>query len=332
MQTSRFSNARVLLAEPKVGLRTQMVAALEQAGFGHIVQTGNLAGVHKGLNEGGVDLLIADTVMPEGDLCDLITDVRHSKIGDNPFLVIIALISDSVSEIIRRAVDAGADDILLKPIEPMQVIERVNTLVRGRKRFVVTTDYIGPDRRTRSRAEGEPIPQVKVPNPLEMIGVAGMKRSAMAPLIKQAFSSINREKVERHVFQLDWLSARITPHIEGAALLPADFFRDCLYRLRDVSADLSARIRETELNHIASLCITLERVSRECALEPNSKDLGRWNLLVRLLDSLPRACDPSRGGIAPKAQQQNTSSGVSTLLDKQTTNTFGPGGRITRSA
>lgn len=333
MHTSRFENARVVLAEPNLELRHRIVDTLIENGFCDIVQTGNMAGVRDALLAGGVDLLIADSVMPEGDLCDLIWQLRHAKIGDNPFTVVIALITDRTADLVRKAVNAGADDVLLKPFDPSQLFGRITALARARKRFVVTSDYIGPDRRTRARAgtDSQPVPLIRVPNPIEMRTTGGMDRKEMQRVIDQAYATINVEKIERHVHQLDWLAIRLAPHVGGHESLPEETFHAYLARLSEVSSDLTQRIRTTELRHLSALCMTLERVSRECAAHPDDKDKGRWNLLMRLLDSLPRACDPARGGIAPSAREQAEATGVSPLLDKKTGTGFGPGGRILRS-
>lgn len=333
MHTSRFENARVVLAEPNLGLRHRIAENLIENGFADIVRTGNMAGVRDALMEGNVDLLIADSVMPEGDLCDVIWQLRHAKIGNNPFAVVIALITDRTAEVVRKAVNAGADDVLLKPFDPAQLFDRIAALARGRKRFVVTSDYIGPDRRTRARAiaESELVPLIKVPNPIEMRTTGGMDRAEMQRVINQAYATINLEKINRHVHQLDWLAVRLQPHIAAKECLPAETFGAYLARLAEVSADLSQRIRATDLRHLSALCMTLQRVSRECAAEPDGKDKGRWNLLLRLLDSLPRACDPARGGIAPNARDEAAATGVSPLLDKKAGTGLGPGGRILRT-
>lgn len=331
MYTSRYENARVLVAEPNVELREGLVGALKSAGFGDIVQTGNMAGVRDALLAGGIDLVIADTVMPEGDLTELVWQTRHRQLGENPFVLVVALVGERTTAVVGKAVNSGVDDVLLKPIDPQQVLDRIDLLVRGRKRFVVTADYIGPDRRTRARSEGQTVPLVRVPNPLEMRTTGNMRRTEMQRVIDQAYDHINTAKVERQVHQLDWLALRLEPHVNGVDLLPAETFRAYLTRLREVSADLADRIRATEFSHVSALCMTLKRVSRECAADPTSDDKGRWNLLLRLLDSLPRACDPARGGIAARAQAEETSTGVSPLLDKQDNREFGPGGRILRS-
>lgn len=331
MNTSRFEKARVLVAEPNTALRDALVSMLEAEGFGTILQTGNMAGVREALKTGGIDVVIADTVMPEGDLSDMVWQLRHNRIGDNPFTLVIALITERTPAVVGKAVNAGVDDVLLKPIEPAQVVERVIGLIRGRKRFVVTADYIGPDRRTRARADGEEVKLIRVPNPLEMRTSGNMARAEMQRVIDQAYANINIQKVERQVHQLNWLSLRLTPHIEGVEILDTRTYRAHLKRLRDVASDLAMRIRTTDLSHLSALCMTLERVSRECAQDPDSDDKGRWNLLIRLLDSLPRACDPARGGVAPRVQQETAATGVSPLLDKQSTTGFGPGGRQIRT-
>ena len=41
---------------------------------------------------------------------------------------------------------ADSDDLLLMPVAPAQVMTRIDNLMQGRKPFIVTHDYIGPDR------------------------------------------------------------------------------------------------------------------------------------------------------------------------------------------
>lgn len=328
---SQLQKARVLLAEPNVALRSQLVTQLNAKGFTDIVQTGNMAGVLQGLAEGDFDVLIADTIMPEGDLCEIIWKLRHGVVGDNPFMIVITLIRDKTSEVVGRAVNAGADDVLLKPIDPEKVYERLSGMIRGRKRFVITTDYIGPDRRTRARAEGEEIPLIRVPNPLEMRTTGGMRRAEMRRVVEQAGLRINEEKVDRHVRQLAWLANHLSPHRSGENVLPEEALRTYVNRLNVVAIDLTQRIRTTRMAHVTSLCLTLERVARECAADPHGMETPHWNLLLRLLDALPRACDPARGGIAPRGRENETAVGISPLLDpKAASMAFGPGGRFTQ--
>ena len=93
------------------------------------------------------DLVITDTKMPGGEIFELISRMRCGEVGDNPFAPVIMLTWDANADVIRNAAACGVDDILAAPISPAELFGRIKTLVSKRKPFVVTSDYIGPDRR-----------------------------------------------------------------------------------------------------------------------------------------------------------------------------------------
>src|SRR5262249_41876632 len=78
------------------------------------------------------DALIVDAAMPEEDGYQLMRQIRLRE-GDirrrTPALALTALVSDGDRE---RALDAGFDLHLAKPIEPTQLVRAVAALVRGR--------------------------------------------------------------------------------------------------------------------------------------------------------------------------------------------------------
>ena len=102
------------------------------------------------VDNNAIDLIIAANEFPDGSFSDLTHRIRHHEIGDDPYLVVITLMTNPNSESIREVIGSGTDDLLTKPISPAQLIERVENLTRERKRFVVTTDYVGPHRRQKS--------------------------------------------------------------------------------------------------------------------------------------------------------------------------------------
>ena len=120
------------------------------------------------VDNNAVDLIVAENELQDGKISDLTRRIRHHEAGDNPFLVVITLMEELTSEAINNVIDSGTDDLLTKPISPALLIERVESLTRERKRFVVTTDYVGPTRRRKSRPGSQEIPEFKVPNSLQL--------------------------------------------------------------------------------------------------------------------------------------------------------------------
>src|SRR3546814_1821103 len=62
--------------------------------------------------------------------------------------------------------------LLVKPLSTRIILDRIETVALHRKPFVVTSDYIGPDRRKAVARRDSNVPLIEVPNPLreKMLG------------------------------------------------------------------------------------------------------------------------------------------------------------------
>ena len=293
MHISQFDNIRVVLAEPNRELRKTLKTSLHDHGFRSVLDTGNLSQVANAVEEGNVDLLIADTSLPEGDFNEYVTELRHGKHGENPFLVVITLVSEPTRLAVHRAIDSGTDHVLAKPFNPDDLINQVLELTHQRKRFVVTTDYIGPDRRSRPRG-GMQVPQIDVPNALRQRMTGQMSDGILRRAIDAAKAKINEQKVVRHAYQIGWLLDRILPGLEarGRGETVDGEVDEHLDRLIRVSKDISARIRPTRYAHVAEMCMTLANmVEKGRVVGFNDHDLQLMNKIVELIEA---AFDPER--------------------------------------
>lgn len=117
---------KVLLIEDEEKIRRFVRLALEREGF-EVHEAGT---VERGLIEAGTrrpDLVVLDLGLPDGDGLDLIRDLRAWS--DVPVLVLSARTAelDKVS-----ALDAGADDYLVKPFSAVELVARVRAHLRRR--------------------------------------------------------------------------------------------------------------------------------------------------------------------------------------------------------
>ena len=291
MSHARFSNIRVLLAEPDTTLRAEFKARLAMDGFTNIVDTGNLGRVYQALEQGEVDLLIGDTSMPEGDLSDTIAEMRNEKLGPNPFVVTVTLVSNPTAKVIRKVIDSGTDDILIKPFAADDLITHVENLTLGRKKFVVTTDYTGPDRRNANRPGTVRIEQNEVPNPLRIRMTGQMNEATYNRTLKTAIETINVQKVERHAFQIEWLLDWVADvqkkgGAEGAEEVEA--LHKNFDRLNAVATDLCQRVARSPYAHMTEMCMTLRNMTNEVDKENLTNDDAR--LLSKLAENIGNAC------------------------------------------
>ncbi|MCW5723714.1 MAG: response regulator [Maricaulaceae bacterium] len=163
-----YRRASVLLFDPvHVNLRTTRYA-LHEIGFRQIECVGSLKDFERYLSENSPDLVVAESAWPGVDVLPLVREIRHGEIGENPFMVVLLTSWVRDGGHVRRAIESGADDVIARPFSTTFVEERVRTLVRGRKAFVVTSDYIGPDRRKDASRKSD-APVVNVPNTLKAV-------------------------------------------------------------------------------------------------------------------------------------------------------------------
>jgi two-component system KDP operon response regulator KdpE len=124
MAVSPSVPSRLLLVEDDAAIRRFVRMALEAEGH-QVFETETL---RRGLIEAGTrkpDLVILDLGLPDGDGIDLVQDVRHWSML--PIIVLSARI-DEQDKI--EALDAGADDYLVKPFGVDELLARVRAALR----------------------------------------------------------------------------------------------------------------------------------------------------------------------------------------------------------
>jgi len=308
MTMSHFDNIRVLLAESNSEMRANLNQGLLDCGFKKVKSTGNMSQVASAVEAGVVDLLIADTSLPEGDFNQYVRELRHGEHGENPFLVVMTLVGNPSRDAVHAAINSGTDHVLAKPFDAIALIDKVTELTHSRKRFVVTTDYIGPDRRSTHRAGTMQVAQIDVPNPLHqrMSGSASASKSKRT--IEAAKLIINEHKVQRHAYQIGWLLDHVLPEI---AALKADALPnnpENLKRLCEVSRDLCRRIKGTRFAHVTEMSMTLchmaERALKEGLCDEDMRLMGR------MADIIERAFDPGREEAAAEYNRKARGRGI----------------------
>ena len=268
----RFDNVNLVLADSNWQVREGLKSRLFGEGFRNVRVATRCERLRTAVATIGPDLVIADTDLPDGDVCDLFYAIRHHEVGDNPFLPVIATASTTELPLVRRVVDSGADDLLLKPISTEFLFARIENLIHARKPFVVTTDYIGPDRRMTPRpAAGTPL--FDVPNSLKAMATGETDRARLQQGILAAAAVINEEKMGRHAVQITYLVERILAvyHNGGFTGVVADHLDRLLY----VAEDISRRMVGTRFAHVSDLCQSLRQITRSliaAGREPSPKD------------------------------------------------------------
>jgi two-component system KDP operon response regulator KdpE len=124
------STQKVLVVEDETEIRRFVRLSLESEGF----EVAEADGMKRGLIEAGTrrpDLVVLDLGLPDGDGVDLIRDLRSWS--DVPVVVLSARTTEDDK---IGALDAGADDYLVKPFSAGELLARVRAHLRRRAQGV----------------------------------------------------------------------------------------------------------------------------------------------------------------------------------------------------
>jgi hypothetical protein len=263
-----FENVRVALALPSKEMISQVGQSLRANGLRRCFAVFGIEALRAHLAGGDVDLLITVPELEGSDVARVVQDLRHGKVGDDLFTIIITLLENASPASVQWVVESGTDDLLLFSTFADQLGERLDNFVLGRKPFVVTHDYVGPDRRPSHPKFSASAPRLEVPNPVRWQVVANSESTSYKQLVRDARDRINVHKIKSYGGQLVFLADRI---IKAYAAEPGrKAIAPDVGNLDSVAHDLVARMSGTKyteadelVKSLQALCARLNRQDRD---------------------------------------------------------------------
>ncbi len=290
MFTWGTDKSRTLVALPDANARKNLVKMMRSAGFTHTREVATLPQLVELLSHSDVDLLITTLNDRDWDSFDLIRRIRTGAVG-NPFILIMVLLDAPWPAIVNRVVNSGADDLLLAPWQERLVLGRLDGLLHGRKRFVVTHDYVGPERRNNQSRPGSALAQaVDVPNPMHMLTIGPGNRETLKRAVNDAQDAINLAKIKSFGHQLRYLADRIVATFAENG--PAAIIPDILTML--ASADeLAERAVDTHFSPAIELTESLRVLCHRLSREDRVARAAEVGVLPSLADAVIAALQAS---------------------------------------
>jgi len=125
-QTNTSPVAEILLVEDDLELRREMTAYLRENG--HVVhEAGDVPTARKILADRAIQVAVLDVNLPGEDGLSL---CRTLAGGDGPAILMLTAQGDPIDRIL--GLELGADDYVVKPIMPRELLARVKALLRRR--------------------------------------------------------------------------------------------------------------------------------------------------------------------------------------------------------
>lgn len=144
-KSSGKATAVIFFQEEITDVRRQTRSVLNQTGFADVREMKTLDEIRAAFEKVTPDLLVLDGSM--ADVTGLVKDIRFNRAGIDPFIPIFVTLWNPSADTVKAIAQSGPDDILIKPLAPNTLLERIKTVIRARKVFVFTENYVGPDRR-----------------------------------------------------------------------------------------------------------------------------------------------------------------------------------------
>jgi DNA-binding response OmpR family regulator len=220
MSKLSFDSVDVLIYDPVPSNRTATRAAMYALGFRRTETVSSLDAFVEALRKNPPDIALCEAQGAAEELCATIQQMRQDGAGYNPFIVIIVTAWEKSTALINRVVSSGADDLLLRPFSTALLGQRIETHIERRKGFVITTDYVGPDRR-REAGRAFNAPLFEPPNSLKMKAKDRLSSEAIARRLdaelKSAREKLTSEKLCRDSFQVCilWRLIQDAPTVAG---------------------------------------------------------------------------------------------------------------------
>lgn len=286
MAEVKFDDIRLFLCDPRVQVRSSLRMTLNDAGMknGNIWEGGDLEAITDSVSDpNGPDIVICDVTENTDDACQIFSAIRHNELGTNPFICIIGVAWSPKQALVNKVMGSGADVLVAAPISPSLILDRIEALVHSRKPFVVTSDYIGPDRRFLDD-RGNEIELVEVPNSLRAKALGRFDAAQLKNEIAAARADINGQKIDRQAFQVSLLADKILEGFQEGDLSNAG---QKLAELKKVTNDMKMRAFSAGSKDLEELCVPLRTVvqslidSRGKFTKKDLNLLGQLSLAVR---------------------------------------------------
>ncbi len=194
---------RLLLIEDNDRLSGLLGRLLVDAGFA-VDTAATRAAAEDALALVGYDLILLDLALPDGDGTGILTALRRA--GSGALVLVATARADLVDRV--QILNAGADDYLVKPFAPDELLARVRALLRRRSdtaRNVLSFGNLAFD----TIALSLTVAGVTVELPRR-------EQNVLAALLRQPGRVLRRDALERAIYSFD--DAEVTPNAIEAAV------------------------------------------------------------------------------------------------------------------
>jgi len=281
----RLSDVELYLGDPNEQVREGMRSTMRDYGLRRTRSFARMSDLIGAIKEAPPDLLIvSDDLDPL--VFDMVRDIRQFRIGRNPFLMISLMVKGDNDGAVKRAILTGADDVMIKPVSPGKMMERVAHITNNRVPFIVTNDYLGPERRKAGDTRPSQIRQLQVVNTLKAkVDGNRLSMAELARAVEGNMKDVMSARLDSHGLKLGWVCAHILKAYEEKRI-DAELSERLLI-LVSVLEDAGRTAQSLGEQDLALICTQMARQVEEMAenfLDPTATQLGTIRKLTKAFE------------------------------------------------
>jgi CheY-like chemotaxis protein len=168
---------KVLLVDDNANVLRMIGDVLRSAGVGRIETAHDGACARSRISEWDPDIIFSDWHMPVMGGLELTRAIRRAALCPdpripNPRVPIILVTSRRSQADVDMARQAGVNEFVIKPFNPTALLSRVQLVLRRPRPFILSEEYVGPDRRRRADP-GYAGPMRRATDPIQAMDQAG---------------------------------------------------------------------------------------------------------------------------------------------------------------
>ena len=253
LDRENLKKAAVYIGEVNFHERNKLRDMFLAQGLKQVVCHANLAGLRDLIAEVPPDLLVIGDNFDPG-IFDLVRDIRFQRLGENPFMLISMLVSPHRREALDQAIEAGVDDIIIKPVAADRVQERLRLVTFHRRPFIAVDGYVGPERKMEDRASG--VRRFPVVNTLlEKVSGREMDKLALKAAVEGSLQKVLQAQLDSQSFRLGEVCERLVQAYDTQMI--GEEVQSDLLTLADVLRDASAVAEKLKDTSLSQLCLSL---------------------------------------------------------------------------
>ena len=276
-----FSRLSVVVGQLGGDDSTDIVRQLAILGIRNPKVNQEPAKIRRSIEVDNPDLLICNMTVAQDAAHEIVHGVRHQDIGANPFIVTLSLAGPLAQADIVKTVDSGTDDLMQAPFSRDHFVMRVNELARRRKKFVATSSFIGPTRRTSTAPGRRSAEEFAVPNPVRATGT-GMPRYELKKEIEAAAKALNVRKLHSDIVLIGELVSEIVPDYKSSTI--GDDFKRRIGMLQSAIATIHHRAERLGFENLISLCELSGNIVIEIKERPIPPNLRHLRALPKMVE------------------------------------------------